>query len=60
MAAKGKAFGGTAINFKGREETMEDIFGSAAISPSDMTKKLWTFVKGKGLMTKEPPAPKSA
>jgi len=57
MAVKGKAFGGTAINFKGREETMEGIFGSAPIGPAEMTKKLWAYVKSKKLMAKEEPKP---
>ena len=51
MAAK-KAFGGYAINFKGRKETVEDVFGSKPIAPSEMTKKLWAFVKGKKLSNK--------
>ena len=41
----GKAFGGYKINFKGRKETMEDVFGSGDIAPSEMTKKLWAFIK---------------
>lgn len=51
MAAK-KAFGGYVINFAGREETMEDVFGNKPIAPSEMTKKLWAFVKAKKLSTK--------
>ena len=39
------AFGGYAVNFKGRTETMEDVFGSKPIAPSEMTKRLWAFVK---------------
>lgn len=42
-------FGGYAINFKGRKETMEEIFGNKPIAPSEMTKKIWTFVKKHGL-----------
>ena len=61
MAAKGKAaFGGMSINFKGREESMEDIFGAVEVSPSDMTKKLWKFVKDKKLMSKEASAASKA
>ena len=44
MAAK-KAFGGYAVDFKGRKETMEDIFGPKDISPMQMTKALWAYVK---------------
>lgn len=40
-----KAFGGYSISFKGRNETLEKVFGSAPIGPSVMTKKLWAFVK---------------
>ena len=47
-----KAFGGYTINFKGRKETLEDVFGSKAIPPSEMTKKLWAFVKRKKIAGK--------
>ncbi len=50
---KKAAFGGYTINFAGRTETAEDIFGSKAIAPSEMTKKLWAFVKGKNLSSKK-------
>ncbi|MBI1846063.1 MAG: hypothetical protein HY294_15855 [Candidatus Rokubacteria bacterium] len=43
-AAK-KAFGGYALNFKGCNDTLESLFGSAPIGPSVMTKKLWAYVK---------------
>jgi len=52
MVAK-KAFGGYQISFKGRKETAEDIFGSQPIAPSQMTKKLWEFVKKHKLSTKQ-------
>lgn len=42
---KKKAFGGFEIHFKGRTETMEEVFGTKPIAPSEMTKKLWVFVK---------------
>ncbi len=45
-----KPFGGITVDFKGRDESMEDVFGSKAIPPSEMTKKLWAFVKGKKLL----------
>ena len=47
MAAKAKkpAFGGYAINFKGRTDTLESVMGSAPIGPSEMTKKIWAYVK---------------
>ena len=43
------AFGGYAINFAGREETVEQVFGNKPIAPSEMTKKIWAFVKAKSL-----------
>lgn len=42
-------FGGYSINFKGRSETMEQVFGNKPIAPSEMTKKIWNFVKKHGL-----------
>ena len=44
-----KPFGGYTISFKNRKETLEQVFGNASIPPSQMTKKLWKFVKAKGL-----------
>ena len=56
---KGKArtqkrapFGGYAVNFKGCTDTLESLFGSAAIPPSSMTKRLWDYVKRHRLATK--------
>lgn len=43
------AFGGYAINFAGRQETVEEVFGNKPIAPSEMTKKIWAFVKAKSL-----------
>lgn len=42
-------FGGYAINFAGRKETVEQVFGNKPIAPSEMTKKIWVFVKSKHL-----------
>ncbi len=47
--AKKKPFGGYAINFKGRKETVEQVFGSKPLAPSEMTKKIWAFVKSRKL-----------
>ncbi len=47
--AKKPAFGGYAISFAGHKETVEKVFGSKPIAPSEMTKKIWAFVKAKGL-----------
>ena len=44
-----KAFGGYSISFKNRVESLEQIFGRADIPPSEMTKKLWKFIKNKRL-----------
>jgi len=44
-----KAFGGYSISFKNRDETLEQIFGKAGSAPSEMTKKLWKFIKNKRL-----------
>ena len=46
----GAPFGGKVIDFKGRKETVEDIFGKEDIGPTDMSKLLWAYVKEKGLM----------
>ena len=47
--AKKAAFGGYSINFKGCKDTVEGVFGSTAIGPSEMTKKIWAYVKRKKL-----------
>jgi len=52
MAKKKLAFGGYAINFKGRKETVESVMGSTPVTPPEMTKKLWAFVKANGLSNK--------
>ena len=44
-----KAFGGYSISFKNKDETLEQVFGKAGIAPSEMTKKLWKFIKNKRL-----------
>ena len=47
--AKKPAFGGYAISFEGRQETVEKVFGKKPIAPSEMTKKIWAFVKANSL-----------
>ncbi|MEM4261945.1 MAG: SWIB/MDM2 domain-containing protein [Candidatus Diapherotrites archaeon] len=47
-----KSFGGYSISFKGCNDTLESVFGSEKISPSEMTKKLWAYVKSKKLAGK--------
>lgn len=51
MAEK-KAFGGYSVCFKGCTDTMESVFGTGKIAPSEMTKKIWAYVKGKKLAGK--------
>ena len=46
---KKPAFGGYAISFAGRKETVEQVFGNKPIVPSEMTKKIWAFVKSNDL-----------
>ena len=52
MAKKKVAFGGYAINFKGCSDSLEDIMGSKPIGPSEMTKRIWAYVKKKKLAKK--------
>ncbi|MBI4018862.1 MAG: hypothetical protein HY364_01245 [Candidatus Aenigmarchaeota archaeon] len=49
LGKKKAPFGGYSISFAGRTETVEEIFGNKPITPSEMTKKLWEFVKKKKL-----------
>lgn len=51
MAGK-KLFGGMTVSFAGRSDSMESVFGSKPMPPSEMTKKLWAYVKGKKLLKK--------
>ena len=50
--AKKAPFGGYTISFSGRSETVEQVFGKSPITPSEMTKKIWAFVKSKRLAKK--------
>jgi len=47
-----KAFGGYTVNFKGCDDPLEKIFGTKPIPPSQMTKKLWAYVKRNRLNNK--------
>jgi len=52
MAGK-KPFGGYTVSFaKVKDMTLGQVFGTAPITPSEMTKALWKVVKGKGLANK--------
>ena len=46
------AFGGYSICFKGCSDSMETVFGTGKIAPSEMTKKLWVYIKKKSLSSK--------
>jgi hypothetical protein len=45
--AKKAAFGGYSISFKGCSDTLENVMGSSPIGPSEMTKRIWGYVKRK-------------
>ncbi|MBI5228706.1 hypothetical protein HY991_01250 [Candidatus Micrarchaeota archaeon] len=48
-----KAFGGYTISFASvKDATVGEVFGTGAVTPSEMTKKLWVFIKRKGLARK--------
>ena len=48
-----KPFGGYTISFdKVGDWPISKIFGSGSVTPSDMTKKLWAFVKKNNLSKK--------
>ena len=40
---------GYSISFKNRDESLELVFGKGNIAPSEMTKRLWKFIKRKRL-----------
>jgi len=42
-------FGGKKINFSGRKETLEQVFGNSGITPMEMNKKVWAFIKANNL-----------
>jgi len=50
--SKKKPFGGYSISFSGRTETLEQVFGRGNVTPSEMTKKIWKFIKAKRLASK--------
>ena len=49
MAKKKVAFGGYSLNFKGCTDTLESVMGDKPIGPSEMTKKIWAYVKKRRL-----------
>ena len=40
------------VNFKGRKETLEKVFGAKAIPVTMMTKKIWGVIKRHRLLKK--------
>ena len=50
MAVKRKPFGGMTVSFKGMDDSVMDVFGGSPITPSEMTKRLWAYVKKHKLM----------
>ena len=53
-------FGGMQISFKGRAETMEDVFGPQDLTPAEMTARLWRFIKREGLVQRPSPERRAA
>lgn len=43
--SKKKLFGGYTLVFIDCTETLEEVFGKKPISPSEMTKILWKYIK---------------
>ena len=50
--SKRGTFGGYTVNFTGRKETAEQIFGKKSMPPGGMIKKIWKFVKENELSNK--------
>lgn len=40
------------VNFKGREETLEKVFGSKPLPVTQMTKRIWEVIKKFRLLKK--------
>jgi hypothetical protein len=48
MTLKKKIFGGMKLDFSGRDgdkDTLESIFGKKNIPPTEMMKRIWTYIK---------------
>ena len=50
MVKKKQQFGGIVIYFINQQKTLEELFGDKPITPADMTKKIWKYVKKNHLM----------
>jgi hypothetical protein len=53
-----KGFGNYKVIFANRTETIADIMGSEPLSPGEMNKKLWAYIKANALSNKPTPAAK--
>ena len=40
------------LAFLEETETLEQVFGNGKVTPSEMTKKLWKFIKAKRLSSR--------
>jgi chromatin remodeling complex protein RSC6 len=45
-------FGGYGIDFTNCQETLEDVFGNKPVSPPQMTKLIWQYIKRKRIARK--------
>lgn len=50
--AKGGGLSKLTVSFKGRTDTMEDVFGKKPLPVTGMTKAIWAYVKKHNLMSK--------
>ena len=53
MTKSKKAFGGFVLDFRYCEDSLEKVFGKEPVTPSEMTKKLWKYIKKEHLDTFE-------
>ena len=53
MVKKKHKFGEIYIHFINRQTTLEELFGNKPITPTDMTKKIWKYVKKQKLMKRK-------
>jgi hypothetical protein len=49
----GKAFGGYELNFKGQDASMEEVMGDQPLAPSEMTSKIWEWIRKHKLSNKK-------
>ena len=53
LREKGKPFGGKTISFKGDKTTLESLYGSEPVKPTELSKKIWVHIKEKDLVVKK-------